>query len=171
MSVRKKILHKGTPQEEVWWIADYTDGSGRRHQPRFKHKRDAEAHEEKSKVAIRDGRSIAVADVTVADAARIWISRVEANGMRHRGPVERATLRQYRQHVDLHILPRIGKLKLPKLTRQAIGGFRDALLKDEDGRPVAGPGAQGPGVPEVAAQGQQLCTLGRRRDDRHGCPD
>ena len=136
MSVRKKILHKGTPQEEVWWIADYTDGSGRRHQPRFKHKRDAEAHEEKSKVAIRDGRYIAVADVTVADAARIWISRVEANGMRHRGPVERATLRQYRQHVDLHILPRIGKLKLPKLTRQAIGGFRDALLKDEDGRPA-----------------------------------
>ena len=38
---------------------------------------------------------------------------------------------QYRQHVDLHILPRIGKLKLPKLSRQAIEGFRDALLKDE----------------------------------------
>src|SRR4029077_2785319 len=27
--------------------------------------------------------------------------------------------------------PRIGKLKLPKLTRQAIENFRDALLKDE----------------------------------------
>jgi integrase len=135
MSVRKKILQQidpetGTPQEATWWIADYADGSGRRHQVRFKHKRDAVAHEEKSKVAVRDGKYIVVADVTVADAARLWMSRCEANGMRHRGPVERATLLQYRQHVDLHILPRIGKAKLPKLTRQAIEGFRDALLAD-----------------------------------------
>jgi Phage integrase, N-terminal SAM-like domain len=72
-----------------------------------------------------------VVDVTVVDAARIWMSRVEANGMRHRGPVERGTLAQYRQHVDLHILPHIGKLKLPNLTHQAIKGFRDALLQDE----------------------------------------
>jgi integrase len=135
MSVRKKILHQidpetGAPQEATWWIADYADGSGRRHQVRFKHKRDAVAHEEKSKVAVRDGKYLVVSDVAVADAARIWMSRCEANGMRHRGPVERATLLQYRQHVNLHILPRVGNLKLPKLTRQAIEGFRDALLKD-----------------------------------------
>ena len=58
---------------------------------RFKHKRDAVAHEEKSKVAVRDGKYLVVEDVTIADAARIWMSRVEADGMRHRGPVERAT--------------------------------------------------------------------------------
>jgi integrase len=130
MSVRKKIVHAGTPEEAVWWLADYADSNGRRHQVRFKHKRDAQAYEEKSKVAVRDGKYLVVADVTMADAARIWMSRVEANGMRHRGPVERATLLPYRQHVDLHILPRIGKAKLPKLTRQAIENFRDALLAD-----------------------------------------
>ena len=81
-------------------------------------------------VAVRDGKYIVVEDVTVADAARAWISRVEANGMRHRGPVERGTLAMYRQHADLHIVPRIGKLKLPKLTHQAVKGFRDALLTD-----------------------------------------
>jgi integrase len=134
MSVRKKILHQidpatGAPHEAVWWIADYADGNGRRHQVRFKHKRDAVAHEEK-KVAVRDGKYVVVSDVTMADAARIWMSRVEANGMRHRGPVERSTLLQYRQHVDLHILPRIGNLKLPKLTRRAIEKFRDVLLTD-----------------------------------------
>ena len=136
MSVRKKILQQidpetGAPQEATWWIADYADGNGRRRQVRFKHKRDAVAHEEKSKVAVRDGKYLVVADVTMADAARIWLNRVEANGMRHRGPVERTTLLQYREHVDLHILPRIGKVKLPKLTRQAVEGFRDALLKDD----------------------------------------
>ena len=106
MSVRKKIQKATTPegesQETVWWIADYTDGSGRRHQQRFKYKKDAEAHEEKSKVAIRAGNYVAVDhDMTVADAATVWIKRVEANGMRHRGPVERTTIRQYRQHVEL----------------------------------------------------------------------
>ena len=136
MSVRKKILQQidpetGASQEATWWIADYADGNGRRRQVRFKHKRDAVAHEEKSKVAVRDGKYLVVADVTMADAARIWLNRVEANGMRHRGPVERTTLLQYREHVDLHILPRIGKAKLPKLTRHAVEGFRDALLKDD----------------------------------------
>jgi hypothetical protein len=87
MSVRKKIVHAGTPEEAVWWLADYADSNGRRHQVRFKHKRDAQAYEEKSKVAVRDGKYLVVADVTMADAARIWMSRVEANGMRHRGPV------------------------------------------------------------------------------------
>jgi integrase len=137
MSVRKKILHKGTPQETTWWIADYADRSGRRHQVRFKHKRDAEAHEEKSKVAIRDGKYLVIGDVTVADAARIWLNRVVANGMRHRGPVERTTLQQYQEHVDLHILPRIGRLKLPKLTPQTIERFRDDLLvKNGQDEPV-----------------------------------
>jgi integrase len=136
MSVRKKILHKGTPQEAVWWIADYADGSGQRHQMRFKHKRDAEAHEEKSKVAIRAGKYVPVEDVTVADAADIWLKRVDANGMRHRGPIERSTLRQYRQHIDLHIVPRIGRLKLRKLTPETIKRFRDGLLQPEGDRPA-----------------------------------
>ena len=46
MSVRKKVLRQADPQtgasqEVVWWIADYADGNGSRHQVRFKHKRDA----------------------------------------------------------------------------------------------------------------------------------
>jgi len=47
MSVRKKIVKSITPEgepiETLWWIADYTDGSGLRHQRRFKHKREASA--------------------------------------------------------------------------------------------------------------------------------
>ena len=173
MSVRKKILQQidpetGTPQEATWWIADYADGSGRRHQVRFKHKRDAVAHEEKSKVAVRDGKYIVVADVTVADAARLWMSRCEANGMRHRGPVERATLLA---------IPATRRPAHPAADRQ--GEAAEADPPGDRGFPrraagrsghVARYGAQGDGVPEVDPQGQQLRPPRRRRDDRHRCP-
>jgi integrase len=137
MSVRKKIV-KSNGEEITWWLADYKDGSGKRHQERFKRKAEAEAHEEKSKVAIRAGNYVAIDhNVTVADAAQVWLKRVEANGMRHRGPVEFATLRQYKQHVNLHIVPRVGAIKLAKLTDKTIEGFRDSLLaNEENGKPV-----------------------------------
>ena len=133
MSVRKKIVKGRDGDESTWWIADYTDGSGRRHQQRFKYKDQAKAHEEKAKVAIRAGTHVALdGNLTVADAAEEWIRRVEANGMRNDGPAERSTVRQYSEHVRLHILPRIGRLKLTKLTKRDIESFRDGLLaKDQ----------------------------------------
>jgi integrase len=48
--------------------------------------------------------------------------------MRGDGAAERATVRQYRQHVNIHIVPRIGKLKLAKLTKKDVESFRDGLL-------------------------------------------
>jgi integrase len=60
--------------------------------------------------------------ITVAEAAEAWIKRVEADGR------ERATVREYRQHADLHILPRIGRLKLARLTAAKVEAFRDDLL-------------------------------------------
>jgi integrase len=134
MSVRKKIIHRGEPTEALWWIADYTDGSGKRHQVRFKRKGEAQAHEEKLKVAIRAGTHVSLDNsLTVANAADKWINRVEANER------ERATLRQYHQHVKLHILPRIGALKLTKLTKGHVEAFRDSLLSGDKplSRPMA----------------------------------
>jgi integrase len=48
--------------------------------------------------------------------------------MKGTGPAERTTVRQYRQHVDRHIGPRIGKLRLAKLSKKDIENFRDGLL-------------------------------------------
>jgi integrase len=130
MSVRKKIIASTTPEgetiETLWWIADYTDGTGKRHQERFKRKGDAEAHEEKQKVAIRAGTHVSLSnDLTVTDAADKWLNRVEANAR------ERGTLKFYREHVNLHILPRIGKHKLTKLTKGHIEHFRDSLISGD----------------------------------------
>jgi integrase len=126
MSVRKKIITTTTPegeQEATWWIADYTDGAGRRHQVRFKRKADAVDHEEKSKVAIRAGTHVSLdSNLTIADVADQWIKRVEANAR------ERATVKQYREHIKLHIVPRIGAVKLAKFTKGHVEGFRDGLV-------------------------------------------
>jgi integrase len=134
MSVRKKVIDEGTPHEQLWWIADYTDGTGRRHQVRFKRKAEAEGHEEKSKVAIRAGTHVSLDNnLTIADVADQWIKRVEANAR------ERATLKQYKEHIKLHILPRIGAVKLAKLSKGHVEAFRDGLIQGDKAlsRPMA----------------------------------
>jgi integrase len=138
MSVRKKIVKsitsEGEPTETIWWLADYTDGSGKRHQPRFKRKAEAVAHEEKSKVAIRAGTHVSLdSNLTVADVAKKWIERADANAR------ERSTLKQYREHIDLHIVPRIGAVKLAKLSKGHVEAFRDGLMQGERAlsRPMA----------------------------------
>jgi integrase len=138
MSVRKKIVKststEGEQKEVIWWIADYADGAGDRHQHRFPTKKEALAFHDQKKVAIRAGTYVSLPDsLTVADVADKWINRVEANAM------ERGTLKFYREHVNLHILPRIGKLKLAKLTKGHIEHFRDSLISGDKAlsRPTA----------------------------------
>src|SRR5260370_35845260 len=70
--------------------------------------------------------------ITVAEAAANWLTYIE-NEKR-----EPTTLRQYRQHAQLHINPRLGKLKLASLTTPRIEAFRDELLSDPNiKRPTA----------------------------------
>ena len=97
MSVRKKIVH-GT----VYWLADYTDAAGKRHQVRFEKKDEAEAHEEEQKVAIRAGTHVSLdSNLTVADAAAKWIKKVEADAVERPHPrkigaaVDRARTRRW----------------------------------------------------------------------------
>jgi integrase len=71
------------------------------------------------------------ASITIAEAAGIWIERGELEKL------ERSTLWQYRNHVDLHIKPsRIGSEKLARLSTPMIEMFRDDLLK-KCSRPMA----------------------------------
>lgn len=126
MSVRKKIVPvKGEPV--TFWIADYFDGAGLRHQRRFQTKKEAVAFHEQTKVAIRAGTHTSLPDnFTMADAAEKWIRAVEAQGR------VRSTIRQYRQHITHHITPRIGGQKLSKMTRGHCEHFRDGLLTGKE---------------------------------------
>jgi integrase len=131
MSVRKRkwITSKGDAKEA--FIVDYVDQNGQRHIQTFERKKDADAYHATVKVDVRQGIHTAPSNsVTIAEAAESWIKRVEAEGR------ERSTIAQYRQHIDLHIVPRIGRVKLSHLTPAKVEAFRDELLAQLS-RPMA----------------------------------
>jgi integrase len=131
MSVRKRTWTTSKGEAKESWIVDYVDGVGERHIRTFDRKKDADEFHATVRVDVRRGLHTAPSkSVTVAEAAETWIKRAEAEGR------ERGTLLQYRQHIDLHIVPRIGRLKLASLTHKTIENFRDDLLS-EMSRPLA----------------------------------
>lgn len=115
------LLKDFPPQEK--WIVDYSDRDGKQHIKTFARKKDADAYEATVKVQVKQGTHIAPSkSPTVAEAAEKWINRAVAEGR------ERTTVRQYKQHADLHIVPRIGKIKLADLTPGRVEAFRDDLV-------------------------------------------
>src|SRR5262249_29706280 len=95
----------------------------------FERKKDADAFHATVKVDVAKGEHVAPSrSETVKEAAERWIERVKANGMRGDGPAERSTIDQYRQHIDLHIVPRLGLIRVSHLTTAKLEAFRDDLL-------------------------------------------
>lgn len=116
--------------EKSAWVADYVDVKGVRRRKSFQRKKAAEAFAAKAAVEVREGVHVADRDtVTVAEAGKLWLASRENAG------VERSTLDQYRQHVDLHIAPMIGDEKLSKISVPAVRAFEDKLR--EEGRSPA----------------------------------
>jgi hypothetical protein len=61
----------------------------------------------------------------VAEAAAGWIARCETDGL------EGATIRGYRQHLELHILPPLGRQKLSKLSVPIDRGLQGRVAPGE----------------------------------------
>jgi integrase len=122
--VRKRLWRNGKG-EQTAWIADYFDQARKRHIKTFDKKKDADAWLVTARGEVQRGVHTAENDsITVSSAADIWIERGELEKL------ERSTLRQYRNHADLHIKPsRIGAEKLARLSTPLIEVFRDDLLK------------------------------------------
>jgi integrase len=133
MAVRQRGTYKdGKPR----WICQWVDSAGEDHIKTFKTKGAAKAHEEEVGVAKRAGTHVPDSkSETVAKAADMWIGAV-AVGRKDRGPAEESTLRQCRYHVDRYIGPALGRVKLSKLTKAMVIGFKDDLLKTIS-RPLA----------------------------------
>lgn len=127
MSVRKRVLETG----EIRWVVDYSDQAGKRRNKQFRRKKDADAFEIAAKSQVTAGTHVADVDsVTVAQAAEIWIKAGELDGL------QATTIRQRDQHVRLHIVPRLGGVKMSKLTAPMVEEFKDGLLRDIS-RPLA----------------------------------
>ena len=102
---RRWITNKGEAKEA--WIVDYVDQAGDRHIQTFARKKEADDHWATVKVDVRKGVHIAPSkSPTVAEAADRWLREVQARN------IEASTLARYRTHVNLHIVPAIGAVKL-----------------------------------------------------------
>jgi integrase len=123
MSVRKRswVNNDGTQSES--WIVDYVDQAGRRHTKNFERKRDADAYHSTVNVDVRRGLHVPDSQsIVVAEAARLWLETTAG--------LERSTRTQYQQHIDLHIVPLIGAVKLSQLTVPMVRTFEDKLAVD-----------------------------------------
>jgi integrase len=134
MSVRKRRWQAADGEIKTAFVVDFFDGSGKRRNETYPTEKQAKLREAQVRLDIAKGKHVALdTKATIADIARQWLKRVEAEGR------ERATLSGYRQHVELHILGTgaMGRMKVAKLTPPVIEAFRDLLLdeKDEHGEP------------------------------------
>jgi integrase len=119
-SIRKRAL----PSGEIRWLVDYRDRAGKRRAKMFETKRDADAYMVKARAEVAAGTHVPESQsVTVSEAADLWVRRGESDGL------EATTVRQRRQHADLHIKPLIGATKLSRVSAPVVQEFVDRLLE------------------------------------------
>lgn len=127
-TIRKRDL----PGGGFAWQVDYRDGVGKRRHKQFSTKRQADAFLVKARAEVAAGTHTPdSASITVGEAADLWLARCEREGL------EPTTVRAYRQHVRLHIVPLIGKTKLSRLSVPAVNTFVDDLLENGRSRDMA----------------------------------
>ncbi|MCM5691444.1 site-specific integrase [Sinorhizobium meliloti] len=115
---REWVTEKGTKGSA--WVVDYYAQTGRRHVKSFAKKKDAVAFEAKTRIEVNGKVHVADSEtVTVAEAGKLWLESCDG--------LERSTVAQYTQHLNLHIAPFIGKKKLTEITIPAVRAFLDTL--------------------------------------------
>lgn len=130
MSVRKRKWTTAKGVQKEAWLVDYTDQHGKRHAKTFAKKKDADAFAATTHVEVRSNTHIADSDtVTVEEAGQLWLKRAKQK-------LERGTVDQYRQHLDLHITPYLGRMKLSKITVPVVRKFMDDLEADGRSAPM-----------------------------------
>jgi integrase len=135
-TIRKRTWTKSNGETKTAWIADYFSpnpetGESERHIKTFSRQKDAKDWLVTAQGEVQRGiHTPENASITVAEAAELWLQKGELEKL------ERSTMRQYRNHVVLHINPLLGREKLARLSTPMIESFRDASLK-KSSRPMA----------------------------------
>lgn len=132
MSIRKREWITPRGEDRVAWVVDYRDTAGTRRNKQFNRKKDAEAFETRARHEVQQGTHTADSQsITIEQAGENWIARGEREGL------EQSTLDPYRQHLKLHILPKLAGRRLNQLTKPAVEEFRDWLLDNGRSRAMA----------------------------------
>ena len=122
-SIRKRIWTSGGA-EKTAWVVDYKDQEGKRVLKTLATKREADAFRTEMGYEVSQGtHSRASASIRVAQAGKEWVKQGELDGL------ERATLREYRNHLKHHINPLLGTVKLSDLSVPTVNNFRNRLLE------------------------------------------
>jgi integrase len=125
MSVRKRTWVNQDGSKGQAWVAEYSDHEGKRRLRTFKTKQAADSFhigvsgELRAGVHVPDRQS-----VTIAEAGRLWLQGCET------ARLERSTIEYYTQHLERHIIPLIGAVKLSRLTVPMVRAFEDKLALD-----------------------------------------
>jgi integrase len=121
-SVRKRSWQTTKGVEKTAWVVAYTH-KGKQHLKTFPTKREATAWRAEMQHEVKEGiHTPTTASITVAEAGKLWLVQAETDGL------EASTVMQYRQHLDYHIVPFIGAVKLGELTAADVQNFRNTLL-------------------------------------------
>lgn len=130
MSIRKREWTTPKGEKKTAWVVDYVDGQGKRRLKTFAKKKEADQFEATAKVEVRDGIHVAdSATVTIEEAGKFWLKSGDD------AELERTTVDQRKQHLNLHIVPFVGAVKLSKITAPWVRSFQDTLR--ENGRSPA----------------------------------
>lgn len=132
MTVRKRTWAGPDDKERTGWQVDYLDQNGVRRRKLFsktvkgKTARDqARDFDKKTGGEVLDGTHVPDTEtVTVEHAGKNWLKSGAAAGL------ERTTIDQRKQHLNLHIVPFIGADKLNKITVPSVRAFQDKLAVD-----------------------------------------
>jgi integrase len=126
MSVRKRAWITSKGEEKEAWVVDYVDQAGKRRLKTFSKKKAADNFSATANVEIRAGIHTAdSASKTIAEAGRLWLETGDKAGL------ERSTLAAYRQHLNLHIAPYLGNVKLSQLSAPMVREFEDRLARGD----------------------------------------
>jgi integrase len=121
MSVRKRTWTTAQGETKEAWIVDYVT-DGKRTIRTFDKKKAAEAFETQMRSEVAAGTHVADSQsITVAQAAALWLKTAEQDDL------EKATIAEYARHVRLHIAPKLGHVKLSKLSAPLVRSFTDKL--------------------------------------------
>lgn len=118
------------------WVADYRDASNKRHQPRFRTKREAEAHYREKTLAVAGGTHVDLSRakaMTVSQLNKQFVAfklSVSARGK----PWAPATHAKHRAQFAKYVEPRWGHTALANISYADVSDWISAL--DADGAPA-----------------------------------
>lgn len=134
MATRTKQRHAAAPKEDLtarkgrrwYFVVDMPGPDGKRRQVKrrgFETKGDAQAALDKLRVNAREGKHVDRTDITVGEYLTEWIARLADAELSDK------TKSGYASDLRLHVIPRIGAVRLQSLTFEQVNELYADLLK------------------------------------------